>query len=362
VAQRLRTLENMVSQAALAFWAGRRVLLTGHTGFKGSWLAYWLYRLGAQVTGIALPPDTTPSLFTQLRLDGLISSRFADVRHPDVLRDLVQKAAPEVVLHLAAQPLVRASYREPVATFATNVMGSVHLLEAIRATPSVRTVVMVTTDKVYLNDNKGHAFSEDDRLGGHDPYSASKAASEIAIASYRQAFLAASGVAVSQARCGNIVGGGDWSADRIIPDAVRAWTIGETLAVRRPTATRPWQHVLDGIYAYLHLAYLTTCQPDLAGAYNFGPPTGASATVRQVVDLARAHFGRGAVSYARETEGPHEASELRLDVSHAAAQLQLSQQWNISQTLERTMTWYRDFYAHHDARALCLRDIEAYTQ
>lgn len=362
MAQRLSAVENMVSPATLSYWARRRVLVTGHTGFKGSWLAFWLHQLGAEVTGIALPPDPQFSLYNQLQLAELVSSHFSDVRDSNELRDLVQKAAPEVVLHLAAQALVRPSYRDPVATFATNVMGSVHLLDAVRATPSVRTVVMVTTDKVYLNNESGVAFSENDRLGGHDPYSASKAASEIAIASYAQAFFAQSGVAVSSARCGNIIGGGDWGVDRIIPDAVRAWTTESTLNVRRPNATRPWQHVLDGVFAYLELAYQTAHRPELAGAYNFGPNPDASGRVRDVVELAKTQFGQGNVLYATETEGPHEAQALRLDVSKAASMLGLTQRWHLAETVERTMHWYRDFYAGQNARELCLKDIKAYTQ
>ena len=218
-----------------AFWRGKRVVLTGHTGFKGSWLTQWLHRLGADVTGISLPPLTEPNLYSEANVGALCKSRFCDIRNGPALAELIRAARPDIVFHMAAQPLVRASYREPHATFETNVMGTVHVLEALRGLDGARVAVMVTTDKVYRNDELARPYREDDALGGFDPYSASKAASEIVIASYRDAFLSAQGVAVASARAGNVIGGGDWSQDRLIPDAVRAWRAGETLDVRRPS-------------------------------------------------------------------------------------------------------------------------------
>ena len=225
------------------FFQGRRVLITGHTGFKGSWLTLWLNRLGAQITGISLPPTTTPSLASLLAIDTLCEHHICDIRDPRALTSLVQKAKPEIVFHLAAQPLVRASYRHPLDTFSTNIMGTAHLLEALRQVDSVKSVVMVTTDKVYQNKEWLYPYRENDRLGGHDPYSASKAASELVVASYRDAFLADQGVAIATARAGNVIGGGDWSEERLIPDAVRAWQNKRPIEVRSPEAIRPWQHL-----------------------------------------------------------------------------------------------------------------------
>ena len=235
------------------FWRGKRVLLTGHTGFKGSWLALWLQRLGADVTGLALPPTTMPNLFELAHIKDGISNHFCDIRNSTALAKIIHNAHPEIVFHLAAQPLVRASYRDPLATYATNVMGTAHLLDALRSLNSTKVAVMVTTDKVYRNNEWDYPYRETDALGGHDPYSASKAASEIVIASYHEAYLAEQGVAVASARAGNVIGGGDWSEDRLIPDLVRSVTQKETLEIRSPNATRPWQHVLESLSGYLCL-------------------------------------------------------------------------------------------------------------
>lgn len=243
-----------------AFFNGKKVLITGHTGFKGSWLALWLQQLGAQVTGIALPPATTPNIFSLLGfhqpspINHHLSSYYHDIRDAAGLAARVKEAEPEIVFHLAAQPLVRASYREPLTTFATNVMGTANLLDALRGVTSVRTVVAVTTDKVYRNIEHPYPYREEDPLGGHDPYSASKAASELIVSSYRDAFLAEQGVAIATARAGNVIGGGDWSEDRLIPDAVRAWQSDQPLDIRRPDAIRPWQHVLEPLAGYMALA------------------------------------------------------------------------------------------------------------
>lgn len=342
------------------FWCGKRVLLTGHTGFKGGWLALWLKTLGAEVTGIALPPGTMPSLFELACVADGMASHFCDIRDAAALASIVRDARPEIVLHLAAQPLVRASYRDPVATFATNVMGTAHLLDALRGLDSVRVAVMVTTDKVYRNNEWLYPYREDDALGGHDPYSASKAASEIVIASYRDAFLAGQGVAVASARAGNVIGGGDWSEDRLIPDAVRAWQAGRALEIRRPQAIRPWQHVLEPLAGYLTLAKKLWQQPELVGAYNFGPHTHDAATVREVVELARAAYGSGDVVYGDGTQGPHEAGWLALEIARARAVLGVAPKWGLAETVNRTMAWYRAQHEGADARALCEAEIAAY--
>lgn len=342
------------------FWRGKRVLLTGHTGFKGGWLALWLHRLGARVTGVALAPNTQPSLFELARIDTVCEHHVVDIRNAAALAAVVRAAQPEVVLHLAAQPLVRASYREPVATFATNVMGTAHLLEAVRVLPCVRVAVVVTTDKVYANQEWAYPYREDEALGGHDPYSASKAASEIVAASYRDSFLKAQGVALATARAGNVIGGGDWSEDRLIPDAVRAWQAGTSLSIRRPQAIRPWQHVLDPLAGYLRLVERLWADPALAGAYNFGPRTDEAATVRDVVTFAREAYGRGECVFGDGSEGPHEAGWLALEVAKARAVLGVAPRWPLQQAVARTMHWYRRIADGGDARALCEADIAAH--
>ena len=342
------------------FWRGKRVLLTGHTGFKGGWLALWLQRLGADVTGIALAPSTTPSLFDLARVAGGMKSHLCDIRDAAALAALLRAARPDLVFHLAAQPLVRASYREPLATFATNVMGTAHLLDALRGLDCVRVAVMVTTDKVYRNNDWPYPYREDDSLGGHDPYSASKAASEIVIASYRDAFLSAQGVAVASARAGNVIGGGDWSEDRLIPDAVRAWQAGQPLVIRSPGAIRPWQHVLDPLAGYLMLAQKLFEEAKLAGAYNFGPQTDEAATVRDVVELAFSAYGSGVTSYENNSNGPHEAGWLALEVAKARVALGVAPHWTLTEAVNRTMAWYRAQHEGADSRALCEKEIAAY--
>lgn len=342
------------------FWRGRRVLLTGHTGFKGAWMSLWLHRLGAKVVGLSLPPVTSPNLFSLAKVDSLVDSRFCDVRDAGATAAVVREADAEIVFHLAAQPLVRASYREPLETFDINVLGTAHVLDAVRSVGSVRAVVAITTDKVYRNHDSTIPFRESDPLGGHDPYSASKAAAEMVIASYRDSFLASQGVAVASARAGNVVGGGDWSEDRLIPDAVRAWTNGQTLQIRRPAATRPWQHVLEPVSAYLRLAEQLSQRPALASAFNFGPETNEAATVRAVVEMAQRAFGGGTVAWGGTDDGPHEAGWLALDIEKAGTLLGIRPRWTLDVTIERTMRWYREQHAGADARALCDADISAF--
>lgn len=342
------------------FFQGKKVLLTGHTGFKGGWLALWLQRMGAQVTGVALPPYTQPNLFELACVADGLDSHFQDIRDAVAVADIVRRARPEIVLHLAAQPLVRAGYSEPLATFSANVMGTAHVLDALRGLKSARVAVMVTTDKVYRNNEWPYPYREDDALGGHDPYSASKAAAEIVAASYRDAFLAQQGVAVASARAGNVIGGGDWSADRLIPDAVRAWQVGRPLEIRRPQAIRPWQHVLEPLAGYLALAEKLWARPELAGAYNFGPETHEAATVRDVVDLARMAYGSGDVIYGDGTQGPHEAGWLALETAKARVLLGVTPKWTLAETVNRTMAWYRAQHEGGDARSLCEAEIAAY--
>ena len=305
------SLENMevITQALnRSFWHGKRVLVTGHTGFKGSWLVLWLNRLGADVTGISLPPNTSPNLYYSANLDNICYGNFIDILDFNRLDLFIKKIQPQIVFHLAAQPLVRESYVNPLATFNTNIMGTAHLLESLRHVDDLLAAVMITTDKVYRNNERMHAYSEDDVLGGYDPYSASKAASEILISSYRDSFYAETGVGIATARAGNVIGGGDWSADRLIPDAVRAWQYGQPLIIRSPNAIRPWQHVLDPISGYLSLAVaLVGCKfssnIDMYSSFNFGPPKDIpTTTVREAISLAQKAYGGGVVNYSSNTD------------------------------------------------------------
>lgn len=342
------------------FWRGKRVLLTGHTGFKGGWLALWLHRLGARVVGISLPPATTPSLFVLAEIDALTDSHLCDICDAAALEKLIGTVRPEVVFHLAAQALVRASYRDPLATISTNVQGTANVLDAVRSQGSVRVVVAITTDKVYSNVEHAYPYRETDPLGGHDPYSASKAAAELVIASYRSSYLADSGVAVASARAGNVIGGGDWSEDRLLPDAIRAWDADQPLVIRRAQAIRPWQHVLEPLAGYLRLAEKLWRQPELAGAYNFGPQTHQAATVRDVVQLARAAYGKGQITWGDSRDGPHETGWLALEISKARTVLGVAGRWSLAEAVNRSMDWYRGLNEGRSAAELCRADIDAY--
>ena len=353
-------MEGLVTLPQTRFWKGKRVLVTGHTGFKGSWLALWLARLGADIAGIALAPATEPNLFTLARVDKALDNYLCDIRSRESFISIVQAVRPEIIFHLAAQPLVRASYREPADTIAINVMGTAHLCEAIRGLDSVRAAIFVTTDKVYNNREWCYPYREEDSLGGHDPYSASKAASELIIESYRRSFLAEHGSAIATARAGNVVGGGDWSEDRLIPDAVRSWVNDHPLHVRKPDAVRPWQHVLEPLHGYLRLAEVLWENPELAGAYNFGPPTHEVATVRDVIELARSAYGRGGVVYEHGHDGLHEAGRLSLEVMKARTALGITPMWSLATAIDRTMSWYRRFAEGVESDLLCEDDVTAY--
>jgi CDP-glucose 4,6-dehydratase len=342
------------------FWRGKRVLLTGHTGFKGSWLALWLDCLGAKVTGISLPPATKPNLFDLAGIETIVTSHFCDIRDATTLAALIDKAQPEILFHLAAQPLVRASYREPLATFSTNIQGTANVLDALRSLDAIRIVVAITTDKVYKNVEQPYPYRETDTLSGHDPYSASKAAAEIVIASYRDSYLTEKNIAVASARAGNVIGGGDWSEDRLIPDAIRAWNASQPLQVRRPLAIRPWQHVLEPLSGYIRLAEQLWRQPSLAGAYNFGPESNEAATVREVVQLAQSAYGKGQVVWGDGGEGQHEAGWLALEIAKARTAFGFNPRWSLAEAVLRTMRWYRAQHDGADVRPLCEADIEAY--
>jgi CDP-glucose 4,6-dehydratase len=344
------------------FWKGRRVLLTGHTGFKGAWLSLWLADMGAEVTGYALAPPTVPSLFEAARVAALVRDVRGDVRDLGALTAAMAGAGPEVVIHMAAQALVRESYRAPLETFEVNAMGTANLLEAARGCPSARAVLVVTTDKVYENRELDRGYREDEPLGGHDPYSSSKACAEIVAASYRRSFFSDAGrTLVATARAGNVLGGGDWAADRLVPDFVRAVERGAKLRLRSPESTRPWQHVLEPLSGYLALCEaLADGDARCACGFNFGPRSDDARTVRWIARTLT-ELWEGAPGYEVDGgEHPHEARHLELDVSKARDQLGWSPRWDLRTALRHAVGWHRGFGAGRSADELCLTQIRAY--
>jgi len=331
-------------------WQGRRVLVTGHTGFKGGWLSLWLRELGADVTGFSLPAPTEPSFFEQTRLAELVTHVEGDVRELAAVEAAVRAARPEVVFHLAAQPLVRLSYEQPVETYATNVMGTAHVLEACRRIDGVRAVVCVTSDKCYENREWVYAYRENEPMGGHDVYSMSKGAAELVVASYRRSF----GLRVATARAGNVIGGGDWAENRIVPDAIRALARKEPIDVRNPHAVRPWQHVLEPLGGYLELARQLNERPELADAWNFGPLPDDTRTVEELVERVIHAWGEGTWT-TRQREQPHEAGMLRLAIDKAMTQLEWRPRWRFDEAIDRTVAWYKA--AHEGATVEQLREL-----
>ena len=337
-----------------------RVLVTGHTGFKGSWLSLWLTQLGATVHGLALPPDTTPALFNQLDLAASVDHFVGDIRSADLVADRVWRVQPDVVFHLAAQPLVRLSYGEPALTWETNVMGTVNVLEALRSLDKLCAVVVVTTDKVYENREWLHAYRETDRLGGHDPYSASKSATELAVASWRSSFFnESSGIRIASARAGNVIGGGDWAEDRIVPDLIRALMAGVPVQVRNPDSVRPWQHVLEPLSGYLLLAEKLHLSDSLLlqDAFNFGPGLDGCRSVGDLVTECL-QWWPGELEASSVAGAPHEAVLLALATEKASSLLGWQPRWSFAEGVEQTMAWYaRDRSSSRDA---CLQQVKEY--
>ena len=370
------------------FWKSRRVFLTGHTGFKGSWLALWLQTLGAEVCGYSLDLPTEPNLYSLLNLEDKIRSVRGDIRELGALEAAMVAFEPEVVLHMAAQPLVRLSYEQPVETYAVNVLGTVNLLDAVRRAHTVRSVVVVTSDKCYENREWQQAYQEHEAMGGHDPYSSSKGCAELVTAAYRRSFFHPDSwpghqVGIASARAGNVIGGGDWAPDRLVPDIVRAWAAGEAVLIRNPQAVRPWQHVLEPLSGYLLLAErLYADGPQFAESWNFGPAEGDAREVRSVVERMAELWNEnprnenpgnqnggnenGVGAPARweydKAEHVHEAHLLRLNSAKAVARLGWSPRWGLDETLAHTVEWYKDFYQGRDVRERSLRQIEAFMQ
>ena len=348
------------------FWKGKKVLITGHTGFKGAWLSLWLQDLGAKVIGISLDSPTTPSLYEQANVaKGMISLR-QDIRNGEAIKQLFQQHKPEIVFHLAAQPLVRISYREPVETYEINVMGTLHVLEGIRSVDSVRSAVMITTDKCYQNKEWVWGYRETDTLGGHDPYSSSKGAAELLISSYRNSYFpqdkySEHKTAIASARAGNVIGGGDWAEERLIPDIIKAFKNNEKVIIRNPKSTRPWQHVLEPLSGYLKLAEQLEKNGDqYAEAWNFGPAEIDARPVQWIVEKMAKLWGENANWINDKSEHPHEANYLKLDCSKAHMKLNWYPRWDISETLLRIVEWHKLKDVHNNYRKLCLTQINDY--
>jgi len=347
------------------FWRGKRVLVTGHTGFKGSWLTLWLQSLGAEVTGFALDPSTEPSLFELARVAEGINDQRGDLRDLGALLELIAEAQPEIVLHLAAQPLVREGYRDPLGTYSSNVMGTLNLLEAIRQIGGVRACVLVTTDKVYANQEWLWPYRENEALGGHDPYSSSKACCELLAQSYAASFFPAEryaehGLALATARAGNVLGGGDFAPERLIPDVLKAWSANEPVTLRYPQAVRPWQHALEPLAGYLQLAAgLYEHGPQFAGAWNFGPGEGDMCSVGEVVELLSRRWPH-ARGLRVEPSELHEAGLLRLDSSRARQVLAWQPRWSLQDCLTHTLDWHLAWESGDDMRAITLHQLNLY--
>lgn len=357
-------MEDLVSRTSPAelfanAYNGKRAFVTGHTGFKGGWLCEWLLSLGAEVAGYSLAPNTSPALFDELRLESRLQHHVADIRDGARLKAALIDFRPDYVFHLAAQPLVRLSYSAPVETFDTNIMGTVHLLEAVRALSQPCSVVVVTTDKCYENNESGRPFVEEDALGGHDPYSASKAGTEIVTSAYNHSFFSKNGshVALASARAGNVIGGGDWALDRIVPDAVRALAANESIAVRNPSHIRPWQHVLDPLSGYLLLGSVIAQSADLRTAFNFGPHDTSSRTVRELIDEILRHWPGSWHSDAQE-HAVGERSVLRLAIDKARSHLRWQPTWDFPEAVRQTISWYASKTDPHERTLQQIHDFQ----
>ena len=346
------------------FWEGKKVFITGHTGFKGAWLSLWIASMGAKVTGYSLAPNTTPSSFNVLGIASLMAnSHIADIRDLAALKKAVSEARPDVLIHMAAQPLVRQSYANPVETYATNIMGTVNILESTREIDTIRATVVVTTDKCYQNKEWIWGYREDENMGGHDPYSSSKGCAELITSAYRQSYFSSPNAnnKIASARAGNVIGGGDWSDDRLIPDAIKAFEINLPLKIRNPLATRPWQHVLEPLSGYLVLAQaLYERGSSFASAWNFGPRDEDNHTVQDVIDLLISKWGDSAMWVKEESAQPHEAHLLKLDCSKAHSQLSWMPKWGLEKAIQKTVEWERAHQAKKSMREITLAQINDY--
>ncbi len=343
------------------FWKNKRVFVTGHTGFKGSWLSLWLHELGATVKGYALKPETTPSLFELASIDAIIDSDIGDIRNLKQLKSSMTSFNPDILIHMAAQPLVRLSYKEPIETYDTNVMGTVKVLEAARLCPNLKSIVSVTTDKCYENKEWDWGYREDEPMGGYDPYSSSKGCVELVTSAYRRSFLQEKGIGLASARAGNVIGGGDWSNDRLIPDILRAFEQSKAVVIRNPKSTRPWQHVLEPLSGYLRLAQkLYETPSDYAEGWNFGPYEQDAKPVDWILDQMVTMWGEGACWQLDKGNHPHEANYLKLDISKANSRLGWQPTWQLEQTLKKIIDWHQHYLNGDSMRNVCVTEINEY--
>ena len=358
----MEIMETLEGKVDAAFWQGKRVFLTGHTGFKGSWLSLWLHQMGAEVKGYALAPETQPSLFKEANVEDTLDSVIGDIRDLDNMRDHMASFNPDILIHMAAQPLVRLSYKEPIETYSTNVMGTVNVLEAARSCKNLKAIVSVTTDKCYENKEWAWGYREHEPMGGHDPYSSSKGCAELVTSAYRRSFFYESNSAnLASARAGNVIGGGDWADDRLVPDILRAFEKSEPVIIRNPLSTRPWQHVLEPLSGYLVLAQkLYNDGQEFAEGWNFGPKEEASKPVQWILDKMVPMWGEGASWELDKNNNPHEAGFLKLDCSKAATQLRWKPQWTLEHTLDLIVNWHKRWLNGESAKDLCLAEIESY--
>ncbi len=343
------------------FWQGKRVVITGHTGFKGSWLTIWLTMLGAKVSGLSLAPNTTPNHFDAAKVSTRISSDIGDIRDLDTVKRFFSEAEPEIVIHMAAQPLVRYSYNNPIETYTTNVIGTVHILDVARHTGSVKSIVVVTSDKCYENKEWRWGYRENEPMGGYDPYSNSKGCAELVTSAYQSSYFASKVVGLGSGRAGNVIGGGDWAEDRLIPDIVQAFSKGEEVVIRSPGAIRPWQHVLEPLSGYLTLAEKLWHQPDeFSEGWNFGPLESDVKPVSWIVEHMQGLWGDNSSWRLDGADQPHEANYLKLDCSKAHTGLQWYPRLNLSTALQWTVEWYKAFYNGADIRKITENQIEEY--
>lgn len=343
------------------FWRNKRVFVTGHTGFKGSWLCLWLHAMGAHVKGYALTPPTQPSLFEEAKVGGLVEHQIGDIRDYETLLDSVREFRPDIVFHMAAQPLVRYSYEQPLETYTTNVLGTAHLLEAVRLSGTAKAVVNITTDKCYENREWVWGYREDEPLGGHDPYSSSKACSELVTSAYRRSFLQNTSIALASARAGNVIGGGDWAKDRLIPDILGSFANKEPVLIRSPHAIRPWQHVLEPLSGYMLLAEKLWDQPkEHSEAWNFGPADEDAKPVEWIVSAMSSRWGVGSQWHIDQGDHPHEAHHLKLDISKARQRLGWSPRWSLSTALDKVIDWHKAWMGGENMRGYALRQIAEY--
>ena len=344
------------------FWQGKRVFLTGHTGFKGSWLSLWLSSLGAEVKGYALNPPTSPSLFNEAKVSSIIDSQIGDIRDQNALHESMTGFSPDILIHMAAQSLVRYSYEAPIETYEVNVIGTAKVLEVARSCPNLKAIVNITTDKCYENDGRSEGYKENDPMGGHDPYSSSKGCSELVTSAYRRSFLQEQGVGLASVRAGNVIGGGDWADDRLIPDILRSFEKNEPVVIRNPKATRPWQHVLEPLSGYLILAQkLYKNQEEYAEGWNFGPNEQDVKPVDWILDKMISKWPNSSWEFDRNSN-PHEADFLKLDIVKAESKLGWQPVWELSHTLEKIIGWHRAWLDKEDVQAISLAEIEEYTR